>query len=67
MKEDNTQYFNDEWDGQWITDPLKFPECSPESLYFNRNKKAIEDLQLEYNKKLEELNNKAENDIRHTK
>lgn len=55
MEEDNTQYFNDEWNGQWIKDPLKFPECSPESLEVNRNKKAIENLQLEYNKTLENL------------
>lgn len=38
MKEDNTQYYCDEWNGQWVKDPLKFPECSPESLEVNRNK-----------------------------
>lgn len=49
MEQDNTQYFNDEWNV-----PLS-------------HKKIMKDLQLEYNKKMEELNKKTENDIKYTK
>lgn len=31
-------YFNDEWNAQWVNDPLMFPECSEKSLEYNRSK-----------------------------
>ena len=38
---DDFVYFNDEWNTKWVEDPLMFPECSPESLEYNRYKKLI--------------------------